>query len=104
MTKEQFIKQIESMQEFNRVIDVLYDNLNIDLVESSLFSIPARMFDDFIEIVCTDEGSDLVFWWMYEDVDKALYETLKDESENKISLETIDELYDFMNANNMFLV
>lgn len=101
MNKELFIKQIELMQKFNNLMDTL-ESLSVNLVLSDLFTYPAIMFDNSIEFICTDEGSDLVFWWMYESVPKVIYEKVGDE-EVETSVETLDELYDYLNKHNLFL-
>lgn len=88
------------MQSFNDKIDQFIE-LGMNLVETPLFDIPAKMFDNFIDSVCTEEGSDLVFWWLYEDVDKVIY-GLSNNEEN-FSLDTIDQLYDYMDKNKLFL-
>lgn len=97
MTKEQFIKQIELMQSFNDTIDQFVE-LGMNLVETPLFNIPAEMFDNFIDSICTEDGSELVFWWMYEEVDKVIYVDGKE-----IHLDTLDQLYNYLRENNLFL-
>lgn len=96
MTKEQFIKQIELMQSFNTKIDQ-FVKLGMDLIDTPLYEIPARMFDNFIELVCTEEGLNLVFWWLCKD-DEVIYD-----NGEPVNIETIDQLYDYMNKNNLFV-
>ena len=101
MKKENFVKAIELMKAFNDKVDLLSDNLNIDIIESDFYSIPAQLFDNFIESVCTEDGAELVFWWMYEDVEKVIYES--DESSEKVyHLDTVDNLFNYMCQNNYF--
>ena len=101
MKKENFVKAIELMKAFNDKVDLLSDNLNIDIIESDFYSIPAQLFDNFIESVCTEDGAELVFWWMYEDVEKMIYES--DESSEKVyHLDTVDDLFNYMCQNNYF--
>lgn len=101
MKKENFVKAIELMKAFNDKVDLLSDNLNIDIIESDFYSIPAQLFDNFIESVCTEDGAELVFWWMYEDVEKVIYES--DESSEKVyHLDTVDDLFNYMCQNNYF--
>jgi hypothetical protein len=102
MKKENFVKEIELMKAFNDKVDLLSDNLNINIIESDFYSIPAQLFDNFIESVCTEDGAELVFWWMYEDVEKVIYES--DESSEKVEyhLDTVDDLFNYMCQNNYF--
>lgn len=101
MKKENFVKAIELMKAFNDKVDLLSDNLEINIIESDFYSIPAQLFDNFIESVCTEDGAELVFWWMYEDVEKVIYES--DESSEKVyHLDTVDDLFNYMCQNNYF--
>ena len=101
MKKENFVKAIELMKALNDKVDLLSDNLNINIIESDFYSIPAQLFDNFIESVCTEDGAELVFWWMYEDVEKVIYES--DESSEKVyHLNTVDDLFNYMCQNNYF--
>ena len=101
MKKENFVKAIELMKAFNDKVDLLSDNLEINIIESDFYSIPAQLFDNFIESVCTEDGAELVFWWMYEDVEKMIYES--DESSEKVyHLDTVDDLFNYMCQNNYF--
>ena len=96
MDRELFVKQINLIQQLNTKTDQLKD-IGINIVESSLYDIPAKLFDNFVEAVCTDEGTDLVFWWMYEDVDKIIYE-----DEKEIHLDTVYQLYEYLTEHNLF--
>ena len=103
MTKEQFVKQINLMQSFNAKVDQLND-FGINIVDTPLFDIPAQMFDNFIDSACTDEGADLVFWWMYEDVEKVIFEHDEEGNEKKIPLETVYQLYEYLDENDLLIV
>jgi hypothetical protein len=101
MKKENFVKEIELMKAFNDKVDLLSDNLNINIIESDFYSIPAQLFDNFIESVCTEDGAELVFWWIYEDVEKVIYES-EESSEKVYHLDTVDDLFNYMCQNNYF--
>lgn len=104
MIKEKFIEQINLMQEFNHKIDQIQE-FGIDLVDTPLFDIPAKMFDNFIDSICTEDGGDIVYWWMYEDCKKVVYETLgTSEEKQEIPVETVEQLYDYLLKNEMFLI
>lgn len=61
-------------------------------IESRLYDVPLIMFDTCINSVLTETGADLLFWWLYENVDKIIY--LKDGSE--IDLTNLDDLLDYL--------
>lgn len=103
MDRELFAKQINLMKSFNYKIDQIKD-FGIDLVETPLFDIPAQMFDNFVSAVCTDEGEDLVFWWMYENVEKVIFEHDEEGNEKKIPLETVYQLYEYLDENDLLIV
>ena len=94
----------DTIQLFNSI----RTTLEITEMENSGFADKIyQLFDNFIETFgFTDEGSDLFYWWMYEDVEKVIYEKpepdLFNNSEEKIEVkvETIDELWDYMTKNN----
>lgn len=69
-----------------------WDNNPVLNIESRLYDIPLIMFDTCINSVLTETGADLLFWWLYEDVDKIIY--LKDGSE--IDLTNLDDLLDYL--------
>lgn len=64
--------------------------------ESNLYELPGRIFDNFMCEVLTEWGADLLFWWLYEDVNKIIY--YKDES-SSIDVNKLDDLLDYMYKN-----
>lgn len=96
ISRTKFIEQIETVQKFNKVVDQLQE-LNVDIVESSLYELPCLMFDNWAKSICTDEGQDMIFWWLYEDVPKIVWE-----NEKEIDIDTIDDLYDYLKTNDLF--
>lgn len=103
MDRELFVKQINLIQQLNTKTDQLKD-IGINIVESSLYDIPAKLFDNFVEAVCTEDGADLVFWWLYEDVDKVICENVGEAEEQKISLDTVYQLYEYLEKNKYFVI
>ena len=103
MDRELFVKQIQLIQQLNIKTDQLKD-IGINIIESPLYDIPAKLFDNFIETVCTDDGVDLVFWWLYEDVDKVICEHIGEAEEQKISLDTVYQLYEYLEKNKYFVI
>ena len=60
--------------------------------DSKLYNIPGIIFDTYITSVLTEEGADLLFWWLYEDVDKIIY--LEDKSE--IDVNKLDDILNYL--------
>lgn len=87
--KEQFVEMIQQWRKFDAFYDKLHD-LGIDLLETPLFDIPAKMFDLFIESHFDEETVDVINWWLFED-GREMY----DKDENPIPLDTIDDLWEF---------
>lgn len=96
ISRSHFIEQIETVQKFDKQITDLQD-FGIDLIESPLNILPSSMFDVFTRVICVEEGGDLIYWWLYEDVPKIIWE-----GEKEIHLDTIDDLYDYLKTNNLF--
>lgn len=63
-----------------------------NLFESDWIQAECMMFDKIIDIFFTDEGSDLIFWYLYEDVDKIIYQKDKDD----IYLNSLEDLYNYL--------
>ena len=114
ITKELFIKFIQNYQSFDAAIDriseaLIGDNVSVryscDLYDSDWVNAVGNMLDSFLVSHFTEAGQDLIYWWFYEQVPKVIYvkhensffEEFKDDIE--ISVETIDELWDYMIKN-----
>lgn len=90
--------QMNMMQNFNEYIDSIAHKLKIELYETPLFEYPSVIFDNFIYSHFTDEGCDLIFWWMYEDVPKIIYQdTIFGKVETNI--EDIEDLWKYLISN-----
>lgn len=105
LTEEQFIKFIGAIQEFNESLDniskVLFGNKHYGcLSESKLCTNAYFIMDIFIDSHFTEEGSDLVYWWLYEDVPKIIYEPENlFEGEREINVEDVEDLWKYLNSN-----
>ena len=86
--REDLKRIIDLQQEFVKE----WDNNPVLNIESRLYDVPLIMFDTCINSVLTETGADLLFWWLYENVDKIIY--LKDGSE--IDLTNLDDLLDYL--------
>lgn len=72
-----------------------WDKNSVLNIESKLYDIPLIMFDTCINSVLTETGADLLFWWLYEDVDKIIY--LKENKRRDVN--KLDDLLDYMYEN-----
>jgi hypothetical protein len=101
LTFEEFKEQIDLIKAVHKNLDEL-NKLHFDIFDTDLINNCLRIFDNFIVSHFTEEGSDLVFWWLYEDVKKVLYETIAPDIFNgepkkiEINIEKIEDLWAYM--------
>ena len=97
MSKEKFVEALLKYQNFLDVSDRLVD-LGIDLAEGPITIAIDTLLDAWIDSITGEAGSDLIYWWLFEDVTKEIYE------DDKViaTLDTVEDLYDYMKENNYF--
>ena len=97
MSKEKFVETLLKYQNFLDVSDQLM-NLGIDLTEGPITMAIDTLLDSWIDSITGEAGSDLIYWWLFEDVEKNIYE------DDKVIaiLDTAENLYDYMKENNYF--
>ena len=93
LTKDLFIKQIELELKFNKELDKLENILGCSLIECKLVNMHYDTFDGFLESNFTETGSDLIYWWMYEEVPKEIF---INDADDKIDVEDLSDLWDYM--------
>lgn len=71
------------------------NNIGIDLIETPIMNAVDTVFDSYLQGILNDDGIDLVYWWLFEDVDKIIY---KDE-EIIAELHTVEDLYNYIKNN-----
>lgn len=106
ITKEEFAKYIESYQEFEQAMDRLETAIAgrkyvCNLFESDWYGAVARMLDIFIDSHFTDDGQDLIDWWLFEDVDHIITQKVESDlftEDRKIEYDvnSIDDLWDYL--------
>lgn len=115
ITKKLFIKFISDYQKFEKAFERIEEALigkkySSNLYESDWYESVGGMLDTFLETHFTEEGISLIIWWLFEDVKKILriksdqldfFDEFKDE-DKKISVETIDELWNYMEKNKKY--
>lgn len=97
MTYQLFSKGIKQHQDFNSYLNKLKDS-GFDIFDTDLVEKAYLIFDTWIESILNEEGQDLIYWWLFEDVDKVLYI----DGEPDINVENIEDLYKYMSDTNMF--
>lgn len=97
MSKEKFVDTLLKYQNFLNVSDQLMD-LGIDLAEGPITMAIDTLLDSWIDSITGEAGSDLIYWWLFEDVEKKIYE------DDKVvaTLKTAEDLYNYMKENNYF--
>lgn len=97
MSKEKFVETLLKYQDFLDVSDRLMD-LGIDLTEGPITMTIDTLLDSWIDSITGEAGSDLIYWWLFEDVTKEIYE------DDKViaTLDTAEDLYNYMKENNYF--
>jgi len=102
ITKEEFIKYLNEWKSFETSIDAIgicvFAN-EYSVWETKFADAAGKMLDIFINSHFTEEGSDLINWYLFESVQKTITipETLFEPSK-KISLESLDDLWDFLKS------
>lgn len=94
MTKEQFIKRMSLIQNFRSEQDTLSVLINKISDGYPIVTIGDYLVNELIDTISEDihiEDKDLLSWWLYEDVEKVLYD-----NETEISVRTLEELYDYI--------
>lgn len=95
MNKELFIKYIDLVKQYKEQEDKLYEEFRLELYESTIGDIVGKLMDLCLDTSFTEAGSDLVLWWLYENVDKIIYN--EDNTESDVT--DINDLWDFMISN-----
>jgi len=98
MEKDQFIKRMKLIQNFhseqetlNLLIDKLVDGFPVVDMGNYLVDAILEMINESLTI----KDKDLLSWWLYENVDKLIYD-----GDKEISVRTLEELYDYIKKEN----
>ena len=91
ITFNHFEEAIKIIQEFSQEIDK-FEEMGYYIAEMPIVDMTSQLLDVFIKSHFTEKGTDLVYWWLYENVEKVI--TL--ENNEKVYIETLEDLWDFM--------
>ena len=90
--KSDFIKALNSYKQYQDTLGKLSD-LGVDMwIDGDPTD---YIFGAYVEEILNDEGQDLVYWWLFEDVEKVIYE---DEDKEKViaNVESIEDFYNYL--------
>lgn len=95
LTCEQFVKLINNDIEFHKTIDSLEEVIGLSIYESTIHKYYWTTFETLLETFFNEDGLELIYWWLYEDVDKTIY----DSNDKPITkLETPEDLYNYLTS------
>ena len=106
ITKECFVNFINKYKEFESAIERISNVISgrkysIDLFESDWYEAVGCMLDTFLQSHFTDDGMDIITWWLFEDVEHTIWHNVEptlfdDITELQYDLETLDDLWDYL--------
>lgn len=91
VSKEEFIKLIETIQEEDKVNREIEDVLEKISSSYIILDVPKSRYV-MLDLIFTEEEIECIDWWLYEDVEKIV--TYSDGQERDIT--EIEELYNFL--------
>lgn len=96
ITFEELKKQIDLKNRFDEKLEELEHILNCrDLFEIDLVQTTYQLFDNYIYSCFDEDGADLIFWWLYENVPKVIYA-----GEVEYNVEDLKDLWEYLVKNN----
>lgn len=108
ITKEAFVEYISHYKDFDAAIDRIEYALSgkpfkCELFESDWYDLVYKMLKTFLNTYFTKLGIETIEWWLWEDVDKVIYETVEPdlfngEKEIEINVEKLEDLWDYLNS------
>jgi hypothetical protein len=107
INKEILVKFIQEYKKFSDYVDKIEEMIfgkhhYVTLWETPFCESVGNMYDLFIKSYFTEEGQDLINWFIFEDVEKIIYEPDDDiysKEKREIHLDTIDDLWNYMIEN-----
>lgn len=94
MNKETFIKCMQQIQNFHSQQETLSDVIEKLSDGYCVFTMGNQLVDIILDLINKNlniEDNLLLGWWLYEDVDKIIYDERR-----AISVKTLDELYNYI--------
>lgn len=95
MEKKNFMAIIESMKNFDKCVDDLYNISKIDIIETTLFKEFYNAISIFIEDIYGKDGKEWFDWFYFEKM-QSNNDLKAFDKDNKEICKNIDELYDML--------
>lgn len=93
-----FKKIIDTISLYNNIIDEL-EKYGIQIIDSKMSNGLHDLVHEILINTYDEDGVELIYWWLYEDVDKFLYDS---ETHKKIEdLTTVENLFAYLNGNHL---
>ena len=106
ITKKELYDFITKYQVFSDAVDRMEEAISgkkfrCNLFETDWYDAVGCMLDIFLDSHFTEDGCNLITWWLWEDVDKIIYETVdpdlfNGETEIEYNIESFDNLWNYM--------
>lgn len=91
ISKKEFVKIIENDRVYHTIIDKI-EKYGISIYESEPHKCYSALLDILLEQFFNSEGIELIYWWLYEDVDKVI----TNDDDSTIELNSAEDLYDYL--------
>lgn len=96
MNTNEFISHIKEYLEGVEFLRNM-DDAGLDFYETPLCKSADAMFQAWLDQITNEEGQDLIYWWIFEDVDKVITEDGVD-----INVEDIEEFAKYLKEHGYF--
>ena len=102
INKKEFINFVKSYEIFENGVNCFSECLHSDgLWECEWIDAVSRMWDQFMYSHFTEEGSDLINWWKFEDVDHIIWQKtdpdlFNGKSEIEYNVNELEDLWDYL--------
>lgn len=95
ITKEAFLKFINTYIEFETKCEEISKGLNISLWECTLTEYPGMLLDQFLDIIFDSSAREVIYWWMFE---KRFNPSLKlwNKESRELSAGTLDDVWEII--------
>lgn len=97
LTFKEFKESINCLNKINKFNDDFYKNYKINVSETDAIQESWKLFNTFIDSHFTESGKDLVYWWIYENVPKIIYNNTVFGKE-KINIENIEDFWKYLES------
>lgn len=90
ITKEEFINYVGIYKDGADFLSRI-DDEGLNLYDTLLTKSADYMFQAWLEQITSEEGQDLIYWWLFEDVEKIITEDAVD-----INVESLEDFANYL--------